>query len=319
MSPLSRDQLLQRTLDSLPHVETTRTLSRDQIRARIAQGRITRLMPGRFIDTSALPSPELPVHERLIQLAKAKLSAGLTKLHSDEMLSHTSAGILWGMPWYGTDTRVHTIRPKTRREPRAQFALHTVRVARGQVRSARGIRVTDLEQTAIDLATVGSPAHGLAILDHARRLGASLPVLEEIARTRKGNGHIRVVRLAQLSVRDSDSPRESQCRYWLYKAGVREFETQFHVKTQEGNFFADMHVRGTSLLFEYDGMNKYSLGSDALFREKVREDAPSELGFKVVRVTKHDLAHPDRFMQSVRMRLLAEGYKVARGTELAVP
>lgn len=319
MPSLSRDQFLRRNLDALPRVETTQTLSRDQIRARIERGILTRLLPGRYISTSALPNHELPLHEYSSQLAKANLSAGLTKLHADESLSHTSAGILWGMPWYGTDARVHTIRPVTRRVPRDQFALHTVRVVPEQIRVVQGFQVTDLEQTALDLASIESPAHGLAILDHARRLGASVHELEDIAKWRKGNGHMRVLRLAQLSVQESDSPRESECRYWIYKAGAREIETQFLVKTQAGNFFADMRVKGTSLLFEYDGMNKYSLSSDALFKEKVREDAIRELGFKVVRVTRHDLAHPDRFMQSVRVKLRSEGYKLARGTEIAVP
>ncbi len=254
---------------------------------------LTKIMPGRYIEISKLPEQHLPVYERMELHAKIHLAAGITKLVSDEVVSHQSAGLLWGLPWFGRDLRVHTIRETTDYHARSGFALHTFKVDPSCIRSMDGFTVTDLEQTVLDLAAISHPAEGLAYIDYARMRGATLESLRNAAQFRKGNGRTRVRKLIELSVKDAESAQESQCRYWLYKAGVYEVITQVNVRTELGHFRADMQVKGTPLLYEYDGKQKYRDNPDALYDEKEREDALRKLGFVVVRVTKRHLRNPE--------------------------
>jgi very-short-patch-repair endonuclease len=276
-------------------------------------------MPSRYIQTLNLPDKRLPHYEQTQALACLNLAAGMTKLRDSEALSHSTSGLLWDLPWYGTDVRVHTSYETTRRTSRNGFALHTANIDPSCLRTVDGIVLTDLEQTALDLAAVRPPHQGLAFIDYARRRGATVERLLELAEQRQGNGRIRTLRLVHASVANSDSPKESECRYWLHKAGVRGITTQLHIPTRLGDFYGDIHIDGTPLIYEYDGEGKYSEDGQTLRKEKRREDAIRELGFVVVRVTRHELSNPHSFIHSVHQRLKPYGYELAGGSKLLVP
>ncbi len=319
MTQLSRDQFVSARIKALPEVLTPQTMSRDVLAQRTTSGQFMRIMPSRYIRTTDLPDRRSPRYEQAQALARLNLAAGITKLRNTEILSHATSGLLWDLPWYGTDIRVHTAYKTTRRTPRTGFALHTFDIDPSCLRAVDGIVLTDLEQTALDLAAIRPPHQGLAFIDYARRRGATVERLLEIADHRSGNGRKKTRRLVQASVKNSQSPRESECRYWLHKAGVRSITTQLPMRTSLGDFYGDIHIEGTPLIYEYDGESKYSEDSDALRKEKRREDAIRELGFVVVRVTRHELNYPQRFIHSVHRRLKQYDYELASGSELLVP
>lgn len=321
MSNFAPEQLILQNIQSLPPILTPQIRSSAVLTAHAKSGELTRLMPGRYIESFRLPNVEAPSFERSQVLARINLAAGITKLKQHEVLSHRSAGILWGFPWYGSDTRVHSVRRVSKRVAREGFALHTHDVDAANLVQAGSFLVTDIKQTAIDLAANCPPSQALALLDYARGQGVSQQALVQLAQQRIGNGRKKVLKLAQLSVNNSDSPRESECRYWLYKAGVRKVTTQLHIATIRGHFYADLYVDGTPLVYEYDGESKYALRKDALVKEKLREDAIRELGYTVKRVTRQDLNHPMQFIHSVRRSLEAVGYRIAdtRATDALVP
>ncbi len=319
MGVISHNEFVTNHLNRLPRILTTASLSKNLLRINTQSGKLVRLMPGCYVEAEKLPDPRAPLYRQAQERAKIQLAAGITGLREGEALSHWSAGIAWGLPWYGTDTRVHILRGSSNRHPRSGVALHSSSREPYLVTSLDGITVTDLEQTAIHLAAVSHPAIGLAYIDYARRIGASTEGFRTVSEGLLGRGRTRVEQLIELSVKNSESPKESECRYWLYKAGAREVITQVKVCTELGDFRADMQIKGTPLLYEYDGEEKYDTDSTSLYNEKEREDAIRALGFVVVRVTKRHLRNPERFMFDVRKRLTALGYELLPPSQVKAP
>jgi very-short-patch-repair endonuclease len=307
---MSREQYTTRYLNQLPRVLTSQSISKNRLHAGAASGAFVKLLPGCYVEDTQLPSTHLPTYMQVNERAKLQLAAGIIGLREDEALSHWSAGIAWDLPWYGTDTRVHILRTGCRGLPRTGTAIHASINKPYLVTTPDGITLTNLEQTVVHLAAASHPSVGLAYLDHAQRIGASAMGLRTVCDETLVRGRAKVQRLIGLSVNNSDSAKESECRYWLYKAGVENVETQYRVDTELGTFYADMWVKDTPLLFEYDGESKYSDDPRALFKEKQREDALRAAGFVVVRVTSRHLNNPERFMIEVRHRLTSHNYSV---------
>ncbi len=303
MEPRHQEQRIRAALEALPRVITTITMPLGLIKEGVKQGTLRRIMPGRYTLVTQLPQATLPRYQRIEMIAKLKLAAGVTKIVHNEVLSHSSAGELWGFPRFGTDLRVHTIRAGQNPRARQGFARHMARLEPGDIVTVDGTAVTSLERTALDLAASLSPEQCLAILDHALGMGVNKQVLEEKALLRRGKGSAQVRRLLRLAVAGSESVQESICRYWLHQAGVGEVETQVWIDTNRGRFRVDMLIRGVRLVIEYDGEVKYQDDAGALVREKVREDAIRAQGWDFLRVTKKDLVSPEKFVALVRRRV----------------
>jgi hypothetical protein len=87
---------------------------------------------------------------------------------------------------------------------------------------------------------------------------------------------------------------------------------QFAVRTPDGRVIGrtDFAWEDHRLVGEFDGRIKYGRllrpgqhAGDAIYQEKVREDAIRDEGWGVVRWTWADLQRPDRFAARVRRRM----------------
>ena len=106
-----------------------------------------------------------------------------------------------------------------------------------------------------------------------------------------GRGHARAKAVLAVADDGPESPPESICRFRLLCAGYPVPVTQIEVATRLGTVWCDLGWPEFRLVLEYDGRVKYEeRPTDAFIAEKRRHDALIESGWRLLRVTKEDLA-----------------------------
>ncbi len=303
----AEDQLLR--IANLPAILTTRMATANQLQQLERTGHILRVMPGRYVYANQINGLKKGTHQYRQKYSQIMLAAGITKLRPREVLSHHSAGYIHGFPSFTNDIRVHCTRSTGTSTSRNGFVLHRDKLAPDETEKFDELPVTTIARTAFDLARSLPEPYGLSALDFARRSGVEIHKLSALAQRHPGHGSAKTLKLLSWSTPGAESVQESACRYWLLQPGVREVETQIEFMTKRGRFRTDMLVRSVCVIYEYDGMVKYSSDSKALYNEKLREDALRDLGWTVVRVTVEDLRDPARFMARERNRLRHLGYQ----------
>jgi very-short-patch-repair endonuclease len=115
----------------------------------------------------------------------------------------------------------------------------------------------------------------------------SLDVLREAAaKTCNAHGSSRARALATTCSELAESPGESLLRLRLRRMGLPAAE-QVTLEDVDGQPRVDFVIDG-SLVIEFDGESKYTLGGDvakAHWLEKQRQDRIAEAGYEVLRVT----------------------------------
>jgi hypothetical protein len=189
--------------------------------------------------------------------------------------SHTSLVIAQGLPDYRLDlSTVHL----TRASPGVSRRGGEVRIHRpigvdltGRDRVPTAIRV-------VQAGLEGVPLSALVAADAAlhRRLVTTDELAEACAVLAgcRGIGPVRAI-LREADAR-IESPGESIVGHRLRALGY-VLIPQFPVVTDDGEKFADFGIRGTRVLVEFDGAEKYATKS-AGFAEKRREDAMRRRG-----------------------------------------
>lgn len=241
-----------------------------------------------------------------------ELSLGLARRHGDlVVLSHQSALLLHGLALFGvplgqasvirTSGGVQSSGPlrvwRPRRLPETQLVdglrVVTPAVAVAQVACAYGLRA--------GLVAGDSALHRLGLSRDDREAGLiSL-------------GHTRGVETGRAVVSKVDpggqSPGETLLRVVAQDLGLR-VQTQFPVLDESGRAFAfaDLRVRGSRALLEFDGGIKYEgpQGRQALVAEKNREDRIRRHGWGLDRVVWRDF--DDIPALGRRIRSLVERY-----------
>ncbi len=207
--------------------------------------------------------------------------------------SHASAAALWGLPRIG-------VWPRETETVAVSHARRTVHVRTHSGRALEpvmvaGQLVTPVPRTVIDLARE-SLFTGVAAGDHAVRHGmCSVEDLVEEARAvpRRGRWRSRALLAADLVDPLAMSPAESLSRVQFFLRGLPRPRLQGEFRDDQGLIgFTDFDWDG--VVGEVDGRLKYvDDGSDAVFREKLREDRLRHLGLMVVRWTFEDALHGD--------------------------
>ena len=222
------------------------------------------------------------------QLALARVVAAHRRLHAPHCFSHESAALVWGLPVWQvpavTDVRT-TTRPGSRAEP--FLHRHCEPVPAELVAEVNGLPVTSLALTAADCARTLAPLGALVVLDAALRAGADRDEIADLlAPGRRGVRRAR----ALLSYADAgaESAWETATRLVLLRAGVPRPATQVEVVTRTGTYWADLGIPQWRVLVEYDGRVKYT-DPDAVFAEKLRQDAITETSQHFLRVTSKTL------------------------------
>lgn len=289
-------------------------LRRDAVTAGISDGELSRLTRagelhrlrrGAYVD-AVLPPSRTDRHRLLVR-------ATLAGLRRPAVVSHQSAAVLHGLPLWGVPLdRVHiTRRPRAWNDTSSTLVCHVAGLRDDELVDVDGVLVTDPVRTALDLAR--SLPHEVAVvaLDAAlHQESLSHDVLRsrlfDIAGTPGSRSAARAIAAADGR---SESVGESRSRVMLHRWKLPPSALQFEIRTKSG-----LHVARTDfaweehrLVGEFDGRVKYGRllrpgqdPGDAVFEEKVREDAIRDEGWGVVRWVWSDLQRPDRLAARVR-------------------
>jgi very-short-patch-repair endonuclease len=268
-------------------------------------GELHRLRRGAYVD-AVLPATQSGRHRLLIR-------ATLAGLRRPAVVSHQSAAVLHGLPlWDVPLDRVHiTRRPRAWNDSSAVLSCHVARLRDDEVMDVDGVPVTGPIRTALDLARSLPHEAAVVALDaglHSGVLSHDLlrARLFDIAGTPGSRGAARAVAAADGG---SGSVGESRSRVMLHRWKLPPSALQFEIRSEGGLLVArtDFAWEADRLVGEFDGRIKYGRllqpgqdASDAVFREKLREDAIRDEGWNVVRWVWADLHRPDRLAARVR-------------------
>lgn len=195
-----------------------------------------------------------------------------------------------------------------------------------EITTALGISVTTPARTIMD-CLLGLPgpdafvtAEGVLVrasgwdrrqVEASRRRSAAIidAVTELLDRYPKQRGMRRARGILPLLDAASESPGETETRYWLLRGGIPRPVCQAAVTTSNGQWFPDITLAGTRVCIEFDGAGKYSKDGEVLYREKNRQDELTRLGRTVVRVVWEDLHRPQQMIDRV-LRAVPPGTQV---------
>ncbi|MCZ4067687.1 DUF559 domain-containing protein [Microbacterium sp. NE2HP2] len=171
-----------------------------------------------------------------------------------------------------------------------------------------GIRLTTIERTWVDLAGAVSlgalVAAGDALI--SRRGPRTTIDALGLAHARAGRSRGAVRRAEALTLLDdgAESPRESELRVLLVRAGLPRPET--NVVIRDGWRFVarvDLLYRDARLVLEYDG--DYHRDSSQWSRDQSRRAELESLGYRVTVVTARDFDDPGALVRRIRRLLSA--------------
>lgn len=207
---------------------------------------------------------------RLVVRARA------TALHRPAVVSHRSAGTLWGLPELGPwDRRLHVIDPALEKTHVGEGVVrHVGRLRPDEVVDHAGLRVTSLLRTVTDIVHTVSLRHAVLVLDHVLHQGNLRPdELADALRGRAGGRGSRIARTAlDFADASSETPGESLSRVTMDELRVAPPVLQQEFVTDSGRFRVDFWWPEVGVIGEFDGRVKYD-DRDVLWAEKRREDA----------------------------------------------
>jgi very-short-patch-repair endonuclease len=223
-------------------------------------------------------------------------------------VAHLSAGVLWGLEWltppdldvvYLAVPEVGKVRryPGLRLLP-AQLPLEHVTVGPGD------LPFTTVARTVVDLARHRGFREGVVLTESAlRQKLTTKPEIERVQADCRGWPFTRhAARALAVAGNDTESVGESLTRAVLAELGLHP-KAQANIYREDGVWIArvDFLFADQRVVVEFDGRVKYD-DPDALWKEKLREDALREAGYQVIRLTWAQLMGP---AHSIHARILA--------------
>lgn len=225
-----------------------------------------------------------------------RVQAASQRLH-EPVFSHYSAAAAWDLPLLGTwptDVHVRHARSGGGRSWPGVVRHGSVDEIRAVMRN--GLLVTDAATTVVDIARVAAFAAGLAMADHALRVG--LASADELLAAAERLGSRRGSRAARRVAAHADglagSPGESLSRARMIELAAPPPVLQHEFRDRQG-FVAltDFYWEHLQLVGEFDGRVKYRVEGipagpaleERVWAEKVREDRLRATGVGVTRWT----------------------------------
>jgi hypothetical protein len=212
----------------------------------------------------------------------------------EHVMSHDSAAHAWGLPVVLAQTDlVHITRPGVWGSRTEHGIKHHLALEPPSPDIVRGLPVTGMARTAMDLAREHGVECGTAAADRALRWGAIKEDLDEaVGQMTSWPGVTNSRRAARVADPGADTPGETLLRLMLLELGIGVPVTQFPVRVSKGIAWCDLRIGRH--VFEFDGRRKYvdrANGGDAdrgvdeiIWAEKVRERDVAAQGLGVSRV-----------------------------------
>lgn len=241
--------------------------------------------------------------------AHARWIAAHLPLRQESVLSHSTAAQLLGLPLprlLQDHPIAHVTTPRNVTRPRRRdIVTHSADLPDADVVQLLGLRLTSPERTYVDMASLLSRSHLVALGDVVlRSYGVTPEQLRNVAEQRlryPGRGRARSA-IAWLDP-GAESPRESHLRVLLRAAGLTTCEVNGTIVDARGRFVArgDLVFRRERVLVEYDGEVHASM--EARARDADRRARLREAGWIVVEIVGSDMHHPARVIARVRAAL----------------
>lgn len=237
-----------------------------------------------------------------------RIQAAVQRL--DAVASHETAATLWGIPVLGRPDPIRLTRDR-RCQGTARYedvTVHHARLPAAHLTVHKGVPVTTVARTIVDLARRGSFRAGVVAADAALRLGfTTREALREVAVDCRGwPGVASARRVVEFADRRSESPLESISRVAFHDYGLPRPILQATIGGYER---ADFLWPEVNVIGEADGMNKYT-SPEVLRREKMREEDFAAMGFTVFRWTWRDAyRRPDALAHRALGVLTRCGYR----------
>ena len=178
--------------------------------------------------------------------------------------------------------------------------VHPAALADDEITVLDGTAVTTAARTIVDLARTLPFEQALVPADAAlrRHLVTREDLVAALERTRGRRGDPQARRALAFADPGAESPGETRSRVAIHHARLPPPVIQFPVRTARGRGErVDFAWVGAGVVGEFDGKVKYGrcLGQGAdpgevVYREKLREDAIRDAGWRVVRWTWADLS-----------------------------
>ena len=286
------------------HLDDPRSL-----RKGVDRGDLVKLRRGAFVETAFWR--ERSPREQHVLRAQAVIAA--SKQHI--VLCGVSAAAVWGMPIAGEwPTEVSVTdqwRGGGRSEPGVRRSASNFSTARSEI--VRGMMVTNLARTALDIARSGNLATTAGSVDWAlwRKNPDAVTkaeLTEELDFMKPHHHSASMRRAVRFATSLSDSFGESQARVGIHLLGFDAPELQAEFIDAQGRMFADFFWRDRQQIVEFDGKVKFTRQEwnsgdpgDVAWREKLREDRLRKMGCGVARVlSSHvaDAAQLERLLSS---------------------
>jgi len=280
-------------------VHLDREHPRGVVAGRVGSGEWIRLRRGACAEAAGLSADQ---HVAARQVAVARIDALREQLSVPHAASHMSAAVVWRLPLLDVPAAVHIVQATRRSGDAARDVVRHYRP--GSADDAvveRGREVTALARTTVDCMLALTPRAALVVADGAVALGVDRQACQELlADAGPIRGVVGARQVLALADDGAESPGETLTRWALLSGGLPVPTTQVPIETHLGTFWADLGWPEWRLVLEYDGRAKYALlTSDALMREKRRQDAIGEAGWRMIRVTWADLRDPGQVVRRV--------------------
>lgn len=283
----------------------------------VSAGLVHRMRRGVYIPMHQWQGRKTWVQERLV------LSAHILQFNGQHVYSHFSAARLHGLHVWNSSPLIHISSPYNSSPSRtaADVVMHSLEVrdedlVEKVIHGLGPVRFTSLERTVLDCATLAPFAQAVVIGDSAFTVGLNFQVLEKLLEGAVGRRGIRRARRAIRSLsRTSESAGETRTRLIIGELPIEQPEQQYWISTNNGTFRVDFVWRGIRLILEFDGDTKYFDFGDspeqALIKERERENALIEEGWRIIRVKWKHLDDPESLKTRIMRAYLAAAQAAA--------
>jgi very-short-patch-repair endonuclease len=217
------------------------------------------------------------------------------------LLSHRSAGALWGITWPTSlppDVTVSAVRRQ-----RTGLRQHSVRNFTAADRAVcDGIPLTSLPRTLLDLATILTPQRLERALEESERLGLfDLRAVEDLMSRSTGRRGVARLRSALSAYREPAFTRSELERRFLElvkEAGLPRPSANAWVEGHE----VDVIWRRERLVVELDGYEFHRTRA-AHERDRRRDEELALAGYQVIRLTWQRIERRDELIERLRRHL----------------
>ena len=225
------------------------------------------------------------------------------------MASHLTAAVLHGLDVLQAPSLIELTSATGIEKVGRGYRIRVATLPATDIHTHRGVRVTTVARTVVDVARTATRRAALVVADSAlhRARVDEQQLRAVLAGCRRWPGSDAATTVVDLADGRAESPLETLGRLLIHERGLPAPEPQLTIWDDDGVVaYVDLGWPHHRVAVEFDGMLKYDgRDANALRREKLRQERIERLGWIVVRLTWHEVVHePDRAVVRLRSALV---------------